>query len=229
MAQAYTGARVPAVLAACAAVALAGMVSAQAADLSSTPDALPVIGVPYTTPGAGCFTIAGYCVESGSFTLTSVVPGGFVQWGLNEFITTYATYTGDLTNYPSMTPAGTITLKGTIEQEVLDRQNAYDTGSWTDDLISMSLTGSLGLYTLTLGLNPAHTSAGTSSITQDGAFFSVNSFFDVFAELTLNTPIPLETTPGPVVASINGVPEPATVTLLAAPLLAMAVLRRRRR
>jgi hypothetical protein len=227
MVRSYSGRRVPAVLAACVAAALSGMASAQASVLVNTSDALPLLGIPYTTPGVGCFVSAAFCVEGGSFTLTSLVPGGFVQTGTGELITTNATYTGDLSHFPSGLPAGTITLTGTIEQEVLGRLNMFDTGSWTDDLVSMSLSGVLGGHTLTLGLNPAHTSSGTTSIAQDGAFFAVTSFFDVFAELTLDTSPPLHATPGPVVATA-GVPEPATLALLAGPLLAMSAVRRRR-
>lgn len=220
--------RVPAVLGACIAVAVAGMGSAQAFVLENTPT-LPLIDFPYTTGGGDCFNTAGFCVTGSAFTLTSVVPSGFVQTA-DETITAFATDTIDLANLSNM-PIGTVTLTGTVTQVVLGRLNPSDTGSWTVDLTGLSLAGTLNGFALTMGLNPADLSmdSGTTSIVQDGAFFEVNSFFDVFTEITYDVPGgPLHATPSGT-ATATAAPEPATLALLAVPVLAMSAVRRRRR
>ena len=116
-----------AVLGGCAAVLLAGIGSAQA--FLSTTQPLPLLGSPYTTSGGTCFSTAGLCVAGGAFTLTSVVPGGFVQGGAAQFINAYATDVVQLTNLASV-PIGSVTLTGTIRQEVLGRLSPNETGSW---------------------------------------------------------------------------------------------------
>jgi hypothetical protein len=222
--------RVPAVIVACAVAALAGMGSARASVLTPTPT-LPLLGFPYDTAGGNCFPAVNLCVASSEFTLTSLKPPGFVQSGSNEFITTNATDTIQLVRdtLPHI-PEGSVTLTGTIEQEVLGRLNNFDQGSWTVDLVSMSLTGTLLGHTLTLTLNPAHTSSGTTTIAEDGALFRIDSFFDVFAEITLDLPSGTLTATPSGSATATGVPEPGTLALLAGSLPVMlAAMRRRRR
>ena len=201
------------------------MGSARADVIVSTPT-LPLLGVPYTISGGNCFPTAGFCVAGGAFTFTSLV--GSSTSGGNEYFTTDTTFTGDVTTL-SHTPVATVTLTGTAEQEVLARASPTDTGSWTVDLLSLSLSGTVAGYPLSLQLNPADLALdqGTTSITPVGNTeeFSVNSFFDVFADVTYG---PLTATPSGV-ATASGVPEPATLMLLAGPLLAMSAMRRRRR
>jgi hypothetical protein len=214
---------VPAVLGACVAGAFAGPGSAQAFVLSNTPDALPLLGFAYTIPGGVCFSTAGYCVAGADFTLTSLAPPGLVQTS-NEDITTNATATIDLAN-SSHVPIGTVTLTGTVEQDVLRRPNEFDTGSWTVDLESLSLSGTLNSLPITVMLNPADLGmdTGTTSIVEDGAVFRVDSFFDVFAEISYDG----LTATASGAATAGGVPEPATLALLAGPLLVLSAARRR--
>jgi hypothetical protein len=213
------------------AILVAGMGSARAF-LSETPT-LPLLDSPYTIGGGTCFPIAQFCVAGGELTLTSVVPGGFVQSGSNQFITAYATDVIQVNNLSSV-PVGTVTLTGTVEQAVIGRLNPDDQGSWTTDLISLSLSGTLAGYPVTLALNPADLAldTGTTSIAQDGAFFDVSSYFDVFATVSYNPPGGLLTatpsgtataTPAPAPA-----PEPATLALFGGSLLVMSAVRRRR-
>jgi hypothetical protein len=221
------GRRIPTALWACAAVMSAGLGSAQASVHESTAT-LPLLGVPYETPGGNCFPTAGICVAGGSFVLTSLAPPGLVPSGSNELITTNATDTVKLTTLTHMA-LPSLTLTGVIEQEVFDRTNPAFTGSWTVDLLSVNLTGMLGADTVTLVLNPADTSSGTTTITQGVTDFIATSFFDVFTELTLDIPgqPPLHTTASGT-ATAAGVPEPATLMLLAGPALLMSAVRRRR-
>jgi len=212
-----------------AAVLAAGMGSVRA--FPSESPTLPLLGSPYTIGGGTCFPIAQFCVAGGELTLTSVVPGGFVQSGSNQFITAYATDVIQVNNLSSV-PVGTVTLTGTVEQEVIGRLSPDSLGSWTVDLISLSLSGTLAGYPVTLELNPADLAldSGTTSIVQDKAFFDVSSYFDVFATVSYNPPGgPLTATPsGTATATPALAPEPATLALLGGSLLVMSAVRRRR-
>jgi hypothetical protein len=219
MAQSRSGQPVQALLAACVTVALVGMAPARADVLESSPT-LPLLGDPYTIPGGACFSGISVCVTDGSFTLTSLTSSSTI--GSTEEFTTNAVATIDLT------PTATVTLTGTIEQEVLGRTGLTVAGSWTADLLSLSLSGTLNGNPLTMTLNPGQTSSGTTSIVPDGGDFLVNSFFDVFAVLTYDGPIGVLTATPSGTATATGVPEPATLALLAGPLLAMSAVRRRR-
>jgi hypothetical protein len=204
------------------AFAIAG--SARASVVSSTPT-LPLLGVPYqSAAGVGCFTTAGVCITGGSLTLTSLVSVTFD--GSGEDIITDAAYTGTLTTLGNSV-IGPVTLNGTVEQEVLGRTFATETGSWTVDLLALSLTGPVLGHTLTLTLDSGQTSSGTTSITPLGdQGFRIDSFFDVFAALSLDSNPPLETTRGPIELVASQVPEPTALMLLGLPLLLLPALRR---
>jgi hypothetical protein len=204
-------------MAACVAVALAAMAPARADVLESSPT-LPLLGDPYTIPGGACFSGASVCVAGGSFTLTALTSssasGGTEDFTTNAVATIY------------LTPAATVTLTGSIEQEVLGRTGLAESGTWTVDLLSLSLSGSLGGYPLTMTLNPSDPSSGTTLIAPDGGDFIVNSFFDVFAELTYDGPNGVLTATPSGIATATNAPEPATLALLAGSLLAMSAVRR---
>jgi hypothetical protein len=197
------------------------------ADVISATPTLPLLGVPYVpSTGAGCFPTINACISGGSLTLTSLVSNTFVALG--EDLLTDAVYTGTLTDTAN-NPIGPVTLTGTVEQLVLGRTFSSQTGSWTTDLTALSLSGPVLGRTLTLDLDPSKSSSGTTSITPiDDAGFRISSFFDVFAELTLDTTTPLHTTVGPIefTAAPTPAPEPAGLALLGLPLLALSATRK---
>jgi hypothetical protein len=210
-----------------------GSATARASVIEVSPE-LPLLDVPYVTSGSGsCFPAVGLCISNGAFTLTSVTSNKIV--GGSELITTDATYTADLTkDNSSKTPEGTLTLTGTIEQKVVGRVGLFEyPGAWTVDLLSMSMTGSVDGGTLTLGLNTAMPSSGTTSITPfitNQQYFDISSTFDVNVALSLTIPgKPKLSTTRSGTATATTLPEPATVAILGTSLLALSAVRRRRR
>ena len=202
-----------------------------AASVITLDPTLPVLGVPYTSVvGAGCFPLAAVCVSAASIELTSVVLSEFTASG--QHIVTTAEYVALLTTTGG-TPVGTVNLSGILEQEVLGRTSATQLGSWTTNLLALSLTGPVLGSTLTVGLDPAHLSSGVSSVLPvlgGDQLFRIDSFFDVFVQADLDSVPPLHTTRGPLrfEASPTAVPEPASSTLLALGAAAFLAARRRR-
>jgi hypothetical protein len=167
----------------------------------------------------------------GVLTFTSIASSSFNLMG--QDIVANATLTGNVTTQSMVVP---VVLTGTVEEEVLERTTSTQTGNWSTQILSFDLGGPVVIGTLSgtldLGLDTSHTSTGGASVAavpgQDG-LFSVDSFFDVFVELTfqgLSGVPPLSTTRGPFVVSLA--PEPATIMLLAGPILGLAALRRSR-
>ena len=200
-----------------------------AASVITLDPSLPVLGVPYTTlVGAGCFPVAAVCISAASLELTSVVLSEFTATG--QHIVTTAEYVGQLTTTGGM-PIGAVNLSGILEQEVLGRTFATQLGSWTTNLVALSLTGPVLGSTLTVGLDPAHLSSGVSSVLPVlGAdqLFRIDSFFDVFVQADLNSVPPLHTTRGPLRFEVTAVPEPASSALLALGTAMFLAARRRR-
>jgi hypothetical protein len=167
--------------------------------------------------------LASVCVTPGTLTLTSLVSQNFTSLG--QDIVTDASFTAVLTSLGNA-PLGTVQLTGTAEQEVLGRLGATDTGSWTTELTALSLSGTVLGATSNVSLDPSNSSDGNTSITAVGnGTFQINSFFDVFVDITLDSQPPLSTTRGPI--QVTAVPEPASLALFALPLLAFAGARRR--
>lgn len=201
--------------------------SSSRADVISTSPTLPLLGVPYLSAGGvGCFPIAGFCIQAGSLTLTSVVSSTFPPQG--QDILADATYAGVLTNLGHI-PIGLVTLTGTLEMIVLGRSSPTALGSWVTDLVSLDLSGPLNGHTLTLGLDGSHSSAGNFSVAEGGAgnerLFRISSFFDVFVELHLDSTPPLTTDRGPVTLTLT--PEPIGLLVLMPALLGLTIARRR--
>lgn len=215
--------RLPAIGAAVLIAATTMPLAARAAIIWPTPT-LPVLGVPYIPlSGAGCFPAAGVCIAGGSIELTLPVVESFNASG--QHLTSGAVFTGQLTTLGN-TPLGSLTLTGTIGQEVLGRTTSVQTGTFSTELTSLSLSGPALGHTLTLALDPGTPSTGQTSIDPIGEVsYLIGSFFDVFVEVSLDTPTPLETTRGPLSFTLtNPIPEPASAAWLWVPLLALTVM-----
>jgi hypothetical protein len=200
--------------------ALAG--SAQASVIRPNAS-LPLIGVPYVSPGsgAGCFTVATACVNPGPFIQTGVVSDMFDAAG-QEIVADVA-YDATLTPPGETNIIGSVVLTGTVDETVVGRTSNSEIGTFTVDITGLTLSGPLSLpgnalldgRTLTVGLNTADTSSGTTAIAADGAAYRIDSFFDVFADITLELPPPLtspSTSVGPILTI--AAPEPSTWAMM---------------
>ncbi|HEY1453937.1 MAG TPA: PEP-CTERM sorting domain-containing protein [Roseiarcus sp.] len=164
------------------------------------------------------------CVNPGPFIQTSIVSNTFS--GGNQEIIANVTYDATLTPIGLDTIIGSVALTGTVDETVMGRTSNAQTGAFTVDLTGLSLSGPLSLpseplldgRTLAVGLdtsNPMDTSSGMTTITPDGAMFRINSFFDVFVDISLDLPPPFtspSTSVGPIL--LVAVPEPSTWAML---------------
>jgi hypothetical protein len=197
------------------------------ADVISNTATLPLLNVPYVTSSASCFPAVGVCVSDGTSILTP--PSSSVFDATGQHITTGVTVSATLTDLLSV-PIAPIELTGTAEQLVIGRTSPTETGSWNTELVSLSLSGSVLGFPVTVGLDPANPSVGETSITPIGPNqFRINSFFDVFVEITVDGTTPLTTTLGPIHAeAVQAVPEPSSIAAIAIALPIMLALYRRR-
>ena len=196
-----------------------------AAVIANSPT-LPPLGVGFSTGGGGsCFRAAGVCAVPGVLTFTSIASSIFDASG--QDIVANASLTAQITA-PAQ-PTVPVLLTGTVEEKVLGRTFSTETGDWSTQILSIDLSGPVLGHTLTMGLDPSTPSTGGASVDlvagHEGQFL-VDSFFDVFVELSLDTSPPQSTTRS---AHLALVPEPASLALLAGAALAMAVVRRRGR
>ena len=199
-----------------------GVRAAGAGVLAPTPS-LPLLGEAYASADAtDCFPAAGACIAGGELTLTALVSDTFSPSG--QDIVTGAVFSGELTT-PGGTPIGPLSLLGTVEQAVVGRTTATATGSWTADLTALTLSGPALGHTLTISLDASSTSSGTTSIVPSGGEFLIDSFFDVFVDLSLDGTAPLSAERGPI--AFDAVPEPISLLVLAPAGLALLAARRR--
>ena len=118
-----------------------------------------------------------------------------------------------------------ISLAGPVTT-VLHNYAYGDAGTFDAEIVSMTLTGPAGPIPVVVRENPDLPSLGQTSISDlGGGLYEIDSFFDVFTELSINggqTFYPDVNGPG----HMELCPEPATMVVLA--LGALAMLRRRK-
>ena len=112
-----------------------------------------------------------------------------------------------------------VVLTGPVQTIVRDRAGEA-TGSWDTEIVSMSLTGNIGGIPIEIRESPGAASLGHTTITDLGdGTFNVDSFFDVFTEISVgggpfipaDGVVPVELVPPRQVISAVG---PATVAVV---------------
>ncbi len=78
-----------------------------------------------------------------------------------------------------------VELQGSVERIVFNKVGR-ETGSFDTEIVSMSLTGDLNGLPVTLQESPSQSSAGKTIVTDRGGSFHVDSFFDIFVELSVD-------------------------------------------
>ena len=127
---------------------------------------------------------------------------------------------------PSMSISGmAVTLTGPVIVRISDYVTGQ-TGTFDTEIISMSLTGSIGGLDVEIHDSPTESSMGEATIVDlGGGLWQIDSFFDVYTELSMDGGQFYADTAGP--GHMELCPEPATLGLLA--LGALAMVRRRRK
>ena len=126
---------------------------------------------------------------------------------------------------PSMGILGLmVTLTGPVQTRVYDYLGT--TGTFDTEIVSMSLSGNVGPINVTVRESPILASLGETEIVDlGGGLYHIDSFFDVFTELSVDGGPFLATTVG--ACHMELCPEPATISLLG--LGAFGLLRRKRK
>lgn len=121
-------------------------------------------------------------------------------------------------------------LTGPVSVEAFGKAGVV-TGTFTTQMLSMDMTGTVGGHSVEIMLEPTVASTGQTSITAlPGGMFEIRSFFDIFTEISLDGGPFMPQTDGPTLVTLQTVPEPSIwVMLVAAGLLVPAYVRGRRR
>jgi hypothetical protein len=135
-------------------------------------------------------------------------------------------------------PAMPITMNGPVMTRALNKGPGDTTGTFDVEMLSMMLTGGPGVM---IRESPSRPSLGKTSITDIGApgpapgdpdnGYHIDSFFDVFTELSIDggmTWIPKAGNRGTRV-NLGGVPEPSSILLASLALLGVGGVTRRRK
>lgn len=121
---------------------------------------------------------------------------------------------------------GTVSLAGPIGIHYAGRTSDTELGTFTSTLTELDMTGTFNGHAVEVML-ATPTSSGPTTISPSGSEFRVSSFFDVFVEISIDHGAFV---PGPPrIFTLQPVPEPGTVSLMALGLAGLTAGESRRR
>ncbi len=125
------------------------------------------------------------------------------------------------------------TLTGAVEVIAYNRTSDSETGMFITQMLSMDMTGNVAGHSVAITLDPTMSTLGMTTITTESGpgAFHINSFFDVFTDISLDGGPPITTNGVGTTVILGTVPEPSALVMggiAAAAGLAYAGWRRRR-
>jgi hypothetical protein len=187
---------------------------------------LPVIGAPYLSPadvhamysGPGLTAILSQ-IQHVPFSIESRTPQGPDEQEV--FLSTL-----DAQVQVNGSPLVPLQMNGPVTTLVLGKTGNV-TGTFDTEMLSMSLTGNSAFGPVMVRESPTRPSLGKTSITDiGGGLYHIDSFFDVFTELSVDggqTWMPDSSGP----ARVNLFPEPSIALSMSLGMLLLAARKRR--
>jgi hypothetical protein len=177
--------------------------------------------------GAATLAYPGIVIASTSLQ-PDAASTSIVFTGSNEIDSFTATLNGLLSLGGS--PLIPFTLSGPESVEEFARTSGTELGTFSAQMLSLDVTGTVGGHSVEVMLDQnLGNSTGKTTVADDGGgMFRIDSFFDVFTEISLDGGPFQGQSNAPTVLTLQSLPEPGTLTLLALGACSGLVLTRRR-
>lgn len=180
----YSAVRTTIRISAFALLALAGGLNSALADLIEPTATLPppngIYGLPLVCITPVCLLNANV---SGFQTTSDVLSAG------NELVSTNAVFATDIFQNIGGAPGaflGPLSIPGTMDFTFFGRSLSTPLGTFNAQITAFDFSGMFNGHSFEIMQNPSQASTGLTTINQVPGGYQVNSFFDVFAELSLD-------------------------------------------
>jgi hypothetical protein len=200
-------------------LALAGLLSLTVgltvghADILQSSITLPPPAAGYLLP---TICVPAACVQNATISDFTDIIGALNPTG-SQMVSADAVFFADVYTNNSGSPGtliGPLTAPGSVDITYVNRNLMMPLGTFTADLTAFDFSGALIGHTFMVMQNPSQMSTGVTTIERVVPFddtYKVSSFFDVFAELSIDggpfvpgQPIPTSLTPEPGYAAAAG-------------------------